>query len=108
MIDGLNEYLEYIKQDYARWMGQSPTDIRIRMTEEFQQSVGFDVGSKYIKVYSGANQRSVHSFICLKDNGKFKKGDILKAAGWSAPARNFARGNVIAKQYGQTRWTGAM
>ena len=108
MIDGLNEYLEHIKQDYAKWMLQSPTDIRIRMTEEFQQSVGFEVGSKYIKVYSGANKRSVHSFICLKDNGKFKKGDILKAAGWSSPARNFARGNVIAKQFGQTRWTGAM
>ena len=60
MIDGLNEYLEHIKQDYAKWMLQSPTDIRIRMTEEFQQSVGFEVGSKYIKVYSGANQRSVH------------------------------------------------
>ena len=45
MIDGLNEYLEHIKQDYARWMGQSPTDIRIRMTEEFQQSVGYEVGS---------------------------------------------------------------
>jgi hypothetical protein len=107
MIDGLNEYLEYIKQDYARWTGNSPTEIQIRMTEEFQRSVGYEVGSKYIKVYSGANQRSVHSFICREDTGKFKKGDILKAAGWSAPAKNFARGNVIAKQYGQTRWTGA-
>ena len=108
MIDGLNEYLEHIKQDYAKWMLQSPTDIRIRMSEEFQQSVGFEVGSKYIKVYSGANQRSVHSFICLKDNGKFKKGDILKAAGWSSPARNFARGNVLAKQFEQTVCSGAM
>jgi hypothetical protein len=108
MIDGLNEYLDYIRKDYARWMGQSPTDIRIRMTEEFQQSVGFEVGSKYIKVYAGANQLSVHSFICLKDGGKFKRGDILKAAGWSAPAKNFARGNVMTKQYGKTTWTGAM
>lgn len=105
MIDGLNEYLDFIKDNYVKWMLQSPTDVRIRMTEEFQKSVRFEQGSKYIKVIAGT---SVHSFICLKDNGKFKKGDILKAAGWSSPARNFARGNVIAKQYGATTWTGAM
>ena len=105
MIDGLNEYLDFIKKEYTRWMIQCRTDVRERMTEEFQKSVRFEQGSKYIKVIAGT---SVHSFICLKDNGKFKKGDILKAAGWSSPARNFARGNVIAKQFGQTRWTGAM
>lgn len=101
----INEYLEFIRQEYAKWMLQSPTEIRIRMTEEFQKSVRFEQGSKYVKVIAGT---SVHSFICLKDNGKFKKGDILKAATWSSPARNFARGNVIAKQYGATTWTGAM
>ena len=101
----INEYLEFIRQEYAKWMLQSPTEIRIRMTEEFQKSVRFEQGSKYVKVIAGT---SVHSFICLKDNGKFKKGDILKAATWSSPARNFARGNVIAKQYGATTWTGAV
>ena len=101
----INEYLEFIRQEYAKWMLQSPTEIRIRMTEEFQKSVRFEQGSKYVKVIAGT---SVHSFICLKDNGKFKKGDILKAATWSSPARNFARGNVIAKQYGSTTWTGAI
>jgi hypothetical protein len=105
MIDGLNDYLDFIRQDYAKWSAQSPTETRIRMTKEFQESVRFDVGSKYIKVITGT---SVHSFICRKDNGKFKKGDILKAAGWSAPAKNFPRGNVITKQYGQTTWTGAI
>ena len=101
----INEYLEFIRQEYAKWMLQSPTEIRIRMTEEFQKSVRFEQGSKYVKVIAGT---SVHSFICLKDNGKFKKGDILKAATWSSPARNFARGNVITKQYGATTWTGAV
>jgi hypothetical protein len=108
MIDGLNEYLDFIKANYYRWMLQCRSDVRDEMTKEFSESVTFEVGSKYIKVITGREQRSVHSFICLKDNGKFKKGDILKAAGWSAPARNFARGNVIAKQYGATTWTGAM
>jgi hypothetical protein len=108
MIDGLNEYLDFIKANYYRWMLQCRSDVRDEMTKEFSESVTFEVGSKYIKVITGREQRSVHSFICLKDNGKFKKGDILKAAGWSAPARNFARGNVMTKQYGATTWTGAM
>ena len=37
---------------------------------------------------------------------KFKKGDILKAAGWNAPARNAARGNILDGGYA-INWTGA-
>lgn len=107
IMENFDKYLQAIRDDYAQWMNQSPTDVRIRMTEEFQKSVDFEVGSKYIRVFAGANQRSVHSFVCLKDNGKFKKGDILKAAGWSGPARNFARGNVIEGNFNGVRWTGA-
>ncbi len=43
---------------------------------------------------------SVYCFIVKKeDDKKFKVGDILKASGWKAPARNFARGNVFAVDY---------
>jgi hypothetical protein len=47
-------------------------------------------------------------FVVNTDNDKkFKKGDILKAAGYAAPARNFPRGNILEGGY-TVRWTGAM
>ena len=38
---------------------------------------------------------------------KFKKGDLLKAAGWAAPARNAARGNILKGGY-VINWTGPL
>jgi len=108
VIDGLQEYLEHIEQNYTSWWtanGQTEmTDIQKEMAKDFAASIRYEVGRKYIKVISN---RSAHSFICLEDSGKFRKGDILMAAGWSSPARNFSRGNVIDRNFGRTRWTGA-
>ena len=57
----------------------------------------YKVGQKYIKIISndrdGLNT-SVWGFI-NKSNSNFKEGDILKAAGWRAPALNKARGNLF-------------
>jgi ribulose bisphosphate carboxylase small subunit len=107
---GLEEYLNHIRNDYSRWTLQSPTDVRIRMEEEFRKTLHFEVGSKYIKVITtsfGGHQRSVHSFICRKPVGKFAAGDILTAAGWTGPARNFARGNILDRNFGTISWCGA-
>lgn len=115
MIPGLDKYLDYIRADYMKWQKldtiTDPTTLAIRkeMSEEFCSNISLDVGRNYIKVCTGrkGNGRSVHSFVCLRDMGKFTKGDILKAAGWSAPAKNFARGNVMAGNFGTISWTGA-
>ena len=61
-------------------------------------------GKKYIKVIQGT---SVWGFIVKEDGGKFRKGDILKAAGWNAPAMNQARGNIIDGGY-TIQWTGPL
>ena len=76
-------------------------------------SVEFQKGSKYIKVVhstswnNGPGQKSVHSFVVLSHkDGKFQFGDILKAAGWSAPAKNFKRGNVLKGEFAGISWAG--
>ena len=65
---------------------------------------------KYIKIITGKHggNRSVWGFIVNTDEDKkFKKGDLLKAAGWAAPARNSARGNILKGGY-VINWTGPL
>ena len=64
-----------------------------------------EVGRSYIKIISVEDpnsnsypKRSVWGFINLK-NKKFKEGDVLKSAGWSTPALNKARGNLLEQRY---------
>ncbi len=104
----MDQYLAAIKADYRKWnsarkLTADQQKIADAMATEFDAGLRIDEGTKYLKVVS---KGSVHSFIVIKADAKFKNGDILKAASWAAPARNFARGNVIAGGY-DVRWTGA-
>lgn len=108
MTDGpLSKYLEHIRQDYRNWHRRTGAvdTVRDKMVAEFEAGVHYEIGRKFIKVITGS---SVHSFIVLKDDGKFKKGDILKPASWRGPATNFARGNVLEGTLDRVRWTGAL
>lgn len=101
MTIALGKYMDAIVADYENWGDKS--EIRNAMIEDFKNKLGFKEGNKYIKVISGG---SVHSFIVnTDDDAKFSPGDILMAASWAAPARNFARGNIFGNY--KTRWTGA-
>jgi len=93
----LYKYADHLTADYNK-MG----------TGEGQYQISFDRGRKFLKVVSNSwGSRSVHSFICIKEHDGWKYGDILKAASWAQPAKNFARGNTMARDFGQVAWTGA-
>lgn len=102
----MDELVERIKADYANWgsKGRATDNARIHaeMTERFNNGIRIEEGRKYIKVITNS---SVWGFIVKKDGGKFRAGDILKAASWSAPAMNSARGNVFDEDY-SISWTG--
>ena len=108
MDSALQDYADFLKAEYvsrgASW-AKSGFDRQL--------VVEFDKGSKFIKVIIGYStdgvrdpSRSSHSFIVLKSD-KFQYGDILKSASWRAPAKNFARGHVLKKDYGTISWCGA-
>jgi hypothetical protein len=110
MKNEMNVLIENIKKDYFDWtMGCAKgtlSDINKTMIAEFNEKLTYKTGSKYIKVYTEGG--SVWGFVVntFKDK-KFAKGDILKAAGYAAPARNAARGNIVDGGY-TIRWTGPL
>jgi len=106
MQDQIQTLLETIKQDYFRWTSRNGTkelsDHNHQMISEFNEGLTYSEGKKYIKVLSN---RSVWGFVMINDDKMFKAGDILKAAGWNAPARNKARGNIFT-DLSWVQWTG--
>lgn len=101
----MNELLDRIKADYFEdFVKRDVTGTRTRMYKEFCEGITIEEGRKYIKVLTN---RSVWGFIMKADDKKFKAGDILKAAGYNAPARNAARGNIFDENY-VVRWTGPL
>ena len=72
-------------------------DIERQHFEDFptltDYSVTFKAGRKFCKIIINNPHQSVWGFINLTHE-KFNEGDILKSAGWAAPALNVARGNL--------------
>lgn len=98
----LAAYAKHLNADYDTWCNRA----KINLTRDY--NIEFDFGTKYIKVVKKGNSTSVHSFVYIGENGKFKFGDILKAATWKAPATNFVRGNIFEEDSykNRARWTG--
>ena len=104
--DGINNMLDAAAYDYSK------NGFKHRTSDEFREKFMVNVGQKYIKIgrKSDHNNKmgSVWGFVVnTDDDAKFKRGDVLKAAGFSKPARNAPRGNVLDGGFG-IRWTGPL
>ena len=100
--DGIQNMIDAAIHDYGQWM-PADTEVRIKMNKEFAEGWVIKTGPKYTKIL---NKNACWGFVVNTDNDKkFKKGDLLKAAGYNAPARNAARGNVLEGDF-TIRWTG--
>lgn len=99
--------IENIKKDYYRWTAgrtEELSDINKKMIARFNDGLKWEVGKKYVRITTESG--AVWGFVvAVDDDKKFKKGDILKPAGWKAPARNAARGNIVEGGY-SINWTG--
>ena len=114
MNNEMNALIANIKKDYFDWTTGCAaakgrcilSDINKTMIAEFNEKLTYKTGSKYIKIYKEGG--SVWGFVVntFKDK-KFAKGEILEAAGYNAPARNAARGNILDGGY-TIRWTGPL
>ena len=108
-IEAIKILIEAIKEDYRTWgsnraaMSDTQDIVRAKMIQEFNEQISYTVGKKYIKIIQ---RNSVWGFVVnCEDDKLFQDGDVLMAASWAAPARNFPRANIF-KEY-QVRWAGA-
>ena len=122
MRNEIEKVLEAMREDYKRWSMQGRTvhqntddfcremDIREEMSENYCKGLKVVENRRYWKIIAsngGGSSTSVAGFIVKAGDKKFREGDMLKAAGWAAPARNFARGNVLdGTGFNNARWTG--
>ena len=98
IFEGIGKMIDAMVVDYSKG------NTNERMFNEYKDGFKSIVGQKFIKITNG---NGVKAFIVKEDNGKFKRGDILKPASWRAPAKNSARGNVLEGNY-PIQWTGPL
>jgi hypothetical protein len=99
--------------DYANWSQRAQEiaqydhnqkKVWVHWYDEYKVATEFKIGRTYVKLI---HKGSAKGFIVIsKKDKKFEYGDLLMAASWAAPARNFARGNVFTNMPDVIQWTG--
>jgi len=105
--DGITNMMSGAKDDYIRMStsgGKELTGYSKEQVDNWDNKTKVSEGKKYIKI---VQDTGVFAFVMKEDSGRFKKGDILKAAGYNKPALNSARGNVLTGNYA-IQWTGPL
>ena len=105
--DGITNKMLGAKNDYIRMStsgGKELTGYSKEQVDNWDNKTKVSEGKKYIKI---VQDTGVFAFVMKEDSGRFKKGDILKAAGYNKPALNSARGNVLTGNY-NIQWTGPL
>ena len=104
---GIVNMIQGAKDDYIKMTtsgGRELTGYSKEQVDNWENSFRLETGQKFIRV---VRENGVFAFIVKQDDGRFKKGDILKPAGYRAPAKNSARGNVLSGDY-YIQWTGPL
>jgi len=109
MKEAIENLMTRIVEDYNNWTNICAkgelSEHNLAMMREFEEKVTYKEGNKYIRLFQGG---SVWGFVVNTENDKkFNYGDILMAAGYNAPARNKARGNIFDLENLRVQWTGA-
>ena len=105
--EGIKNLMSGAKEDYVRMStsgGRELTGYSKEQVDNWDNKTKVMPGKKYIKI---VQDTGVFCFIAKEDFKHFKKGDILKAAGYNAPALNSARCNVLSGNY-PIQWTGPL
>ena len=108
--EGIKNMMIVAKKDYERFHTSNgrkeivPGSYGDTELKNYESKTKVMPGKKYIKV---VQDTGVFCFIVKEDFKHFKKGDILKSAGYNAPALNSPRGNVLTGNY-NIQWTGPL
>ena len=106
--EGIKNLMAGAKADYVRCSTSNGTKEltgwSLEQTSLWDKKTKVMPGKKYIKI---VQDTGVFCFIVKEAFKHFRKGDILKAAGYNAPALNQARGNILDGNY-RIQWTGPL
>ena len=108
LYEGIANMMAGAKEDYINMSTSNGkkelTGYSKEQVDNWDSKTKVSMGKKYIKI---VQDTGVFCFVVKENFKHFLKGDILKAAGYNAPALNSARGNILNGDYA-IQWTGPL